>query len=196
MKLFLIFCITVITVEAAAQSNYSLNFNGTSQYISIGTPLSNNSSYTKEAWVNLTTVTGNRNIISSTNAPLWINGSGLLNGGHGGNYSQVIDAATFPVNKWTHVAITYDAATTTMRLYRDGVLVNTNTAVASNYTSEATYIGSHSAGSSLIQGMVDEVRIWNVARRCLVSSAVGSRSSIGSNPGSGNSLSSSCAQPA
>src|SRR5687768_5750958 len=164
MKFFLLFCITLLTVEAAAQSNYSLNFNGTSQYISIGTPLSNNSSYTKEAWVNLTTVTGNRNIISSTNAPFWINNSGLLNGGHGGNYSQVIDVTTFPVNKWTHVAITYDAATTTMRLYRDGVLVNTNTAVASNYTSEATYIGSHSAGSSLIQGMVDEVRIWNIAR--------------------------------
>ena len=164
MKLFLLSCITLFAVDAAAQSNYSLNFNGTSQYISIGTPLSNNTSYTKEAWVNLTTVSGNRNIISSVNAPFWINGSGLLNGGHGGNYSQVTDATTFPLNKWTHVALTYDAATTTMRLYRDGILVNTNTGVASNYTSEATYIGSHSAGSSLIQGMVDEVRIWNVAR--------------------------------
>lgn len=164
MKQILLFCITLLAVEATAQSNYSLNFNGTSQYISIGTPLSNNSSYTKEAWVNLSSVTGNRNIISSANAPFWINNSGFLNGGHGGNYSQVIDATSFPVNKWTHVAITYDAATTTLRLYRDGILVNTNTGVASNYASEATYIGSHSAGSSLILGMVDEVRIWNVAR--------------------------------
>ena len=87
MKLFLSLCITIVTVAAKAQSNYALNFNGTNQYVSIGIPLSNNTSYTKEAWVYSTSNTGSRNIISSTNAPFWIN-AGILQAGHGGNYSQ------------------------------------------------------------------------------------------------------------
>ena len=163
MKLFLSLCITIVTVEAKAQSNYALNFNGTNQYVGIGIPLSNNTSYTKEAWVYSTSNTGSRNIISSTNAPFWIN-AGILQAGHGGNYSQVTDATTFPLNKWTHVAVTYDAATTTMRLYRDGILVNTNTGIASNYSSENTYIATHAGAGSYLQGMIDEVRIWDVAR--------------------------------
>ena len=163
MKLFLSLCITIVTVAAKAQSNYALNFNGTNQYVSIGIPLSNNTSYTKEAWVYSTSNTGSRNIISSTNAPFWIN-AGILQAGHGGNYSQVTDATTFPLNKWTHVAVTYDAATTTMRLYRDGILVNTNTGIASNYSSENTYVATHAGAGSYLQGMIDEVRIWDVAR--------------------------------
>ena len=163
MKFFLIVCIVFISTAVSSQSNYALNFNGTSQYVSIGAPLSNNTSYTKEAWVYSTTNTGARNIISSTNAPFWFN-NGILQAGHGGNYSNVADPSAFPLNKWTHVAVTYDAATTTMKLYRDGILINTNTGVASNYTNENTYIGSHAGAGSYVQGMVDEVRIWNVAR--------------------------------
>jgi hypothetical protein len=163
MKLVLIACAILMCVTAQTQTNYALNLNGTSQYISIGTPLSNNSSYTKEAWVYVTTTTSSRNIISSANAPFWIN-AGQLNAGHGGNYSQVVDPTTITINKWTHVAVTYDAATTTMKLYRDGILVATNTGVASNYSSENTYIGSHAGAGSYLQGTIDEVRIWNVAR--------------------------------
>jgi hypothetical protein len=163
MKFFFLFCALIVTASIGAQTNYALSFDGNNQYVSIGAPLSNNTSYTKEAWVNVPITSGARNIISSAAAPFWING-GSLQAGHGGSYSNVTDATAFPLDKWTHVAVTYDAATTTMKLYRDGILVNTATGVASNYTSEATYIASHSAGSSVIQGSVDEVRIWNVAR--------------------------------
>src|SRR6476620_335768 len=163
MKPVLIAYAMLAYVSAYTQTNYALTLNGTSQYISIGTPLSNNSSYTKEAWIYVTSTSGSRNIVSSTNAPFWIN-AGQLNAGHGGNYSQVVDPATVTINKWTHVAVTYDAATTTMKLYRDGSLVATNSAVASNYASENTYIGSHTGAGSYLQGTIDEVRIWNVAR--------------------------------
>ncbi|MBL7699082.1 MAG: T9SS type A sorting domain-containing protein [Chitinophagaceae bacterium] len=153
----------ILSLHAGAQTNYALALNGTNQYISIGTPLSNNTSYTKEAWIYVTTAASSRNIVSSANAPFWIN-AGQLSAGHGGNYSQVVDPSIITLNKWTHVAVTYNSATTTMRLYRDGTLVATNTSVASNYSSEATYIGSHAGASSFLQGTVDEVRIWNVAR--------------------------------
>lgn len=163
MKVFLLLFSVLVTQLSIGQTNYGLSFNGTNQYVSIGSPLSNNTSYTKEAWVYSTTNTGSRNIISSSNSPFWFN-NGLLSAGHGGNTGQVVDATAFPLNKWTHVAVTYDAATTTMKLYRDGTLIATNSAVASNYTSQVTYIGSSSAAAGYFQGSVDEVRIWNVAK--------------------------------
>src|SRR5205085_7398363 len=114
MKIILLVIASILTATATGQSNYALSLDGTNQYVSIGTPLSNNSSYTKEAWVYVTTSTSSRNIISSANAPFWLN-TGVLNAGHGGNFSQVIDPTAITLNKWTHVAVTYDAATTTMK---------------------------------------------------------------------------------
>ena len=163
MRLHLLALSSFLALFAEAQTNYTLLLNGTNQFVTIGTPLSNNSSYTKEAWIFVTNSSGSRNIISSTNAPFWLN-AGALSAGHGGNYSQVVDPVTITTNKWTHVAVTYDAANTTMRLYRDGSLVNSNTSVASNYSSETSYIGTHAGAGSYLQGSVDEVRIWNVAR--------------------------------
>src|SRR6478672_8553564 len=128
MKKILLASSIFMCASAYTQTNYALSLNGTNQYVSIGTPLSNNTSYTKEAWVYVTTTTGSRNIVSSANAPFWI-AAGQLNAGHGGNYSQVVDPTVITINKWTHVAVTYDAATTTMKLYRDGILVSTNTSV-------------------------------------------------------------------
>ncbi len=160
-KGLLIILLTLPALSIIAQTNYALTLNGSNQYVDIGSPLASNTSYTKEAWVFLTNATGNRNIISSNNTPLWIN-SGTLRAGQAGNYSQVNDVITFPTNQWVHVAVTYDQPTTTMKLYRDGVLVSTNSAVPA-YTSEVTYVASHFAGSSVFQGNVDEVRIWNIA---------------------------------
>mgnify|MGYP002651373728 CR=1 FL=1 len=154
--------VTLLAFTANSQTNYAINLNGSNQWASIGAPIPNNSSYTKEAWINVGSVGGSQNIISSSGAPLWLNGS-VLSAGHGGNYTQVTDIAPFVAGKWTHVAVTYDAATTTMKLYRDGILVSTNTGVAANYNNETVFLASHSSGSSLINGLMDEVRIWTVA---------------------------------
>ncbi len=145
-----------------AQPNYAIGLNGTNQWVDIGSLILNNSSYTKEAWVNVTTVGGNQNIISSNSAPFWITG-GILSAGHGGNYTSVTDGTAFTAGKWTHVAVTYDASTTTMRLYRDGILVSTNASVPANYSNENIVLASHTGGNSLINGWMDEVRIWTIA---------------------------------
>lgn len=152
--------IFLVALSATAQ-NYALSLNGTNNYVSIGTPLASNTSYTKEAWVYQTSSTGAQNIVSSLNTPFWING-GILSAGQAGTYSLVTDGTTFPLNTWVHIAVTYDAATTTMKLYRDGILVSTNASVAA-YTSENTFIGTHQSTTSFFQGNIDEVRIWNTA---------------------------------
>lgn len=161
MKYPLTIAFAFIILLSNAQTNYAVNFNGTNQYVSIGAPMASNSSYTKEAWIFATNTSGNRNIISSLNSPFWISG-GILRAGQAGNYSLVTDPVAFPVNRWVHVAVSYDAATTTMRLYRDGNLISTN-AAAPTYTSENEFIGSHAGTASYFAGSVDEVRIWNVA---------------------------------
>lgn len=161
MKQFSLAAAILFGIAAQAQTNDALSFNGTDNFVTIGMPLASSTSYTKEAWVYLTTSAGARNIISSLNTPFWING-GILSAGQAGSYSLVTDASSFPLNTWVYVAVTYDAPTTTMNLYRDGILLNTNNAVPS-YTSENTFIGCHQGSTSFFQGNIDEVRIWNTA---------------------------------
>src|SRR5690349_19944893 len=102
MKPLFLICEIVVAVSSAAQTNYALNLNGTSQYVTIGTPLSINSSYTKEAWVYSTSNASSRNILSSNAAPFWVS-AGTLAAGHGADFTQVTHPTTFPINKWTHV---------------------------------------------------------------------------------------------
>ena len=60
------------------------------------------------------------------------------------------------------MAVTYDAPTTTMKLYKNGVLVTTNI-VAPPFVAENSFIGSHFGTTSYFLGSIDEVRIWNYA---------------------------------
>ena len=78
-------------------------------------------------------------------------------------------------NVWHHAAATYDATTDTWRLYLDGVLDGRSSWPAPP-TPEATSIQHAAIGTSLnssgapantggfFAGVIDEVRIWNVAR--------------------------------
>jgi len=71
-----------------------------------------------------------------------------------------------PLNQWTHIAVTYDAGT--VRTYADGVLVNTHTGSGNigdvDSGRNAPEIGARQAGGQKFQGLIDEVRTWNVAR--------------------------------
>ncbi len=161
MKQILSLFFVCISFLSEAQTNYALSFNGSNQFVSIGSPIPNASSYTKEAWVYAFNGAGAQNIISSNNAPFWLN-NGVLSAGQSGSFSLVTHATAFPLNRWVHVAVTYDAGTATMRLYRDGILVSTATSVPA-FTAEATFIGSHQGATSFFVGLVDEVRIWTTA---------------------------------
>ncbi|HEX8546679.1 MAG TPA: LamG-like jellyroll fold domain-containing protein, partial [Cytophagaceae bacterium] len=162
MKKLLLIAFSIVTYWNAsfAQTGQALNFDGSNDYVSIGNLLSANSSYTKEAWIYVTTSGSSRNIISSLNNPFWISGDRLY-AGNGGNYTNVGDPTFITLNSWIHVAVTYNAPTTTMKLYRNGLVVSTNSA-AGAYVSENELIGSHNTGS-IFGGAIDEVRIWNRA---------------------------------
>ncbi|RYY71302.1 MAG: choice-of-anchor D domain-containing protein, partial [Chitinophagaceae bacterium] len=158
--LFLI-SLTLITVSAKAQTGQVLSFDGSSNSVTLPVPLSGN--YTKEAWINAASTNNFPNIISGNNTALFIE-NGKLTAGHAGTftYKEVQDAENLLTGTWYHIAVTYDASVSEMKLYKNGVLVATNSG-ASPYTENFLYL-SLFLNSNRFAGQMDEVRIWKTAR--------------------------------
>jgi len=160
VSLFLIgsFC---LCSSVLGQTGETLNFDGGDDFVTLPNLLTTGS-YTKEAWVNSGFYfPGNDNIISGVSSAFWAP-DGFLSAGHSGGYFDVQDPGQMTAGTWYHVAVTYDAGTNAITLYRDGVQVATGTTAA--LSESALYIGTFSGGSSLWFGNIDEVRIWNVVR--------------------------------
>ncbi len=152
------------TVSTTVNTDNALNFDG-SDAINIGQPLSSNSSFTMEAWINYKGSLTENNIISSTNNVFWIYQDKLY-GGFTGNYYVVGSPDQLEKNKWYHVALTLDDPADLMKLYINGNLVASASTTAHFTGGENSYIGSHFVGSpvSFFNGNIDEVRIWNLVR--------------------------------
>jgi Concanavalin A-like lectin/glucanases superfamily/Secretion system C-terminal sorting domain len=161
-------CIIFMHSVSYAQTGTHLIFDGVDDYVQCGSILP--ISYTKEAWVNINSTTSlYNNIISggefNGRHAFWAPDR-ILKGGHDGSYGAVSDNVQLLLNTWYHVAITYDAASTTMKLYRDGLLVSTNISVLGYSNGQNVIIGSYDLGNNptaFFDGSIDEVRIWNRA---------------------------------
>ncbi|WP_053069190.1 LamG-like jellyroll fold domain-containing protein [Bizionia psychrotolerans] len=144
-----------------------LNFDGINDYVDCGNILP--ASYTKEAWISMSTVTSANNIISgSSNSgqhAFWVP-NGILSAGHNGSWNAVIDSNILSLNTWYHVALSYDSATQELKLYKDGILVAINYSIPAPINGNKVTIGgfSPSEGNFLWNGSIDDIRIWNVAR--------------------------------
>ena len=148
----------VVTVTLPATH---LSFDGVNDFVNIGSVISAGASYTKEAMIKPNAITGNYNILSSAGDVFWISNN-QIRAGHTSNFSHVLAPATLLLNAWNHVAVTYDAPSTTMKLYINGALVSTNTNVQAT-AGNAMQIGAY-ASVVPFNGSMDDVRIWNVAR--------------------------------
>jgi hypothetical protein len=155
-------CVTTVTTNVTVKTpNAGMNFDGVDDYVNLGSNLLvANSSYSKEAWV-YATASGSCNIISSGNNPLWLSG-GHLRAVQGS--ADISDPATFTLNQWTHVAVTYDHSTNTLRLYKNGVQVASSSS-GTPFVPETMYIGEFPvAAGNAFNGVIDEARIWSVVR--------------------------------
>ena len=76
---------------------------------------------------------------------------------------------TINLNKWQHVAITYDAISSTSKLFING-LEQTLTQVAGQASGnikdnfDVDLIIGNSSNNMAYEGIIDEVRVWNIAR--------------------------------
>ncbi len=150
----------------------ALSFNGTASRVTVpdSAALHLTGAMTLEAWVNPLTVTsawrdviekGNDNyylMATTTNASRPAGGAIV-----GGSYGEAFGTTTLPTNTWTHLALTYDGSA--LRLYVNGILVTTTAKSGSITTStNALTIGSDPFYGQYFTGLIDEIRIYNLAR--------------------------------
>lgn len=149
----------------------------TSNYIDIpDDPSLNSPTITLEAWIKADSWAGNiwQNVIISKDG--WATGdqgytlragaNGSLSFNFGdGSWHEVASGPLMSTGKWYHVAGTYDGAV--MRLYINGEEVNSvayaSAISATNYNVNIGKIVYTAGGTRYFDGMIDEVRIWNVA---------------------------------
>lgn len=145
----------------------ALHFSGDDDYVNAGEFMPQ--SYTKEAWVRIESGSDRNNFISSDDI---INGhyvyapnvnSYHLSAGHfdGGALTSIIDVVPLDFDKWYHIAVTYDAGTQDMILYKNGQIVGNQTVL--NHSDPTVLLGSHNF-LNLLTGNLDEARIWDDVR--------------------------------
>jgi hypothetical protein len=86
------------------------------------------------------------------------------------NGAAQVSAGTIPINSWHHIALTYDAQTTT--LYVDGVAIASSAAATGAVSHSARPIflgadcdsGNACPDASFFDGALDEVRLAKIAR--------------------------------
>jgi len=125
-------------------------------------------SFTKAAWVNLSTTTTSGygfNILSNENSSfLWvtnISSAWRLAAGHfgsGGPY--YVQDSGFTKDVWTHIALTYSAPTKTYCLYKNTILVQCTNASDAVPASQTTTVGNFSDINGWI-GRLSNVGMWN-----------------------------------
>jgi hypothetical protein len=161
----------------------AVKMNGTSDYITLSHPTALNATttFTLSAWINASSSVAGSGIISEAFAGggdrvQYTLGFGADDGTDnklqvgfydGSGWAVAEDSTAFTsTNTWVHVEGTWDG--TTLKLYKDGVLVATNVPSRSTATdTEDIRIGSRhdTAGTvDFFPGTIDDVRIYNYTR--------------------------------
>ena len=148
----------------------ALQFNGTTAKVTVGDSPSLRlaAGMTLEAWVYPTGIDaswtdvvfkGNDNYyLMASSTPGRPVGGGIFNGSYGETFGQ----SMIPVTTWTHLATTYDGAT--LRLYVDGVQVSSKPQTGTLASSaNPLQIGGDDIYGQYFSGLIDEVRVYNVA---------------------------------
>ncbi len=147
----------------------SVRFNGSNAYLQVPNTASlNPAAITVESWVKTTDGGASRSILSKTNGCassgylMWLNQNGVGAGKPGfwvGDGPWLDANVTVHDGQWHHIAGTFDG--TTARIYVDGVLSNSRVSTENLSSSNALQIGGSTYCGNLLNGNIDEVKIWN-----------------------------------
>jgi len=125
-------------------------------------------SFTMEAWIKPASFGGIRTIMGkvsqSKDFALVLNGDkiSILVYSGGRKYISASEAAV--ADQWYHVASVYDADSGKLQLYIDGNLIAEGDYTPDTSNTDPLRIGSSYCCGEYFNGMIDDIRIWNVAR--------------------------------
>jgi fibronectin type 3 domain-containing protein len=148
----------------------ALSFNGTNALVTVPDApiLRLTTAMTLEAWVNPSVPNfGWRDVVYKGNDNYYLEGatpSGVPAIGVtiGATATEAFAASQLPANTWTFLAASYDG--TTLRFYVNGTQVASQARTGSILTSSnPLQIGGDSLWGQFFQGLIDEVRVYNVA---------------------------------
>jgi hypothetical protein len=167
----------LFSLETNAQGNNALDFDGANDIVDCGNDTSIQIFGTKlslEAWIYPTTWGTNvydNNVInkeyntSNYGFMLRVGAGGKLNFGFGnGSWHEITSSkVVLALNTWQHIAATYDGVK--MRLFVNGHPTDSlaETASITNASTTNMQIGGHATYTRFFKGMIDEVRVWNIA---------------------------------
>ncbi|MDI6046468.1 choice-of-anchor D domain-containing protein [Flavobacterium yafengii] len=149
-----------------------IKFDGVDDYLDAGKVLNLNTSFTVSAWVNRNssdkTILSKRNSTFSQGYDLSINSAGKaeMSWMVGATKHTITSNAVIPSGKWHHIGVIYNGSTTTAKMYIDGVTTITNTSMPNVPATTESFLIAAADGvspTSLFNGSIDEVRVWNVA---------------------------------
>jgi subtilisin-like proprotein convertase family protein len=178
MKHFLLFFVGIFLASSLLQNlnsqyyyNRAFNIPGTAGNYVVTDPganLSITGDFTVECWVRQTVTAGAQIVVqkrlgsAASGYTLYVNGGRVVIRTNG--TTRLTGTTVIPLNVWTHIAATYSAATNTFFVYVNGVQDGTVVVAAAAPAADTDSLRIGAGFNSPFNGMIDDVRIWNVER--------------------------------
>jgi hypothetical protein len=174
VQVFLLMLLLLSSLMVNAQgSGNNLLFNGTNNFVDLGTGVFNGNTFTQEVWVfhtitdnNYHGIIGNQPSGTSNRAPsIWIYQQSRIHAGFGDGTnwnSWTSGTGLVLANRWNHIAVTFDG--TNYLLYVNGILVHSSTVPAGRTPLAGRNVRWIGRVDNYFQGNIDEVRLWNTVR--------------------------------
>lgn len=167
--------INLLSLSLYAQgSQHALSFNGVDDYVDLP-DINLGTSFTLEFWMNSSTSTLHQNQLSggstssSEEVGVGFSMNGILNKvrfivADGSNIIRIYSITDVNDGLWHHIAAVRDG--NNFRLYVDGIQeASTSSSMGTGYDNfEPLDIGRLKTGSNYYDGIMDELKIWSVAK--------------------------------
>ena len=169
---------TVEIALAGIANNYSMNFDGSNDYIDVGTGLKSTfdgaTAFTISAWFKYDTA--NPNYSTIIQQEYTVTGDNYLATVRLTNTSTpqisnrnvtLTDTTALNSGQWYHIASVFDGSSQTLTMYIDGTQVAQNTSAGSSMLTSASgskcIIGANANNDRFLDGSIDEVAVWDTA---------------------------------